>query len=191
MLSRAAAFLIWALVAATVVFWLLRLMAQGPSIQQATLASPQALPSRAELSRVIGSTPVAATPAASPELSSRFVLTGVMAPKQSAAGAAQSPAQGAGLALIAVDGQPAKPYALGATLDHNLVLLAVTLRTASIGPQGGSPVLILELPALPPPATGVLPTLSVGQAAPMFAPPPVVDGGVVPNNAALVMQRAQ
>ena len=198
MLSRAVAFLIWALVAATIVFWLLRLTAQGPSINHATLASPQALPSRAELSRVLGSTPVTATPAtAAPELSSRFVLTGVMAPKKSAAGAAKSPVQGAGLALIAVDGQPAKPYALGAKLDGNLTLLAVTLRTASIGPEGGLPVLTLELPALPPPATGVLPTLSVSRAAPVFAapaapaPPPPGDSGAATNNPPMVMQRVQ
>jgi general secretion pathway protein C len=198
MLSRAAAFLIWALVAATGVFWLLRLTAQGPSIRHATLASPQALPSRAELSRVLGSTPVTATPAAaSPELSSRFVLTGVMAPKKSSAGAARPQGQGPGLALIAVDGQPAKPYALGAKLDVNLTLLAVTLRSASIGPEGGSPVLTLELPALPPPATGVLPTLSVGRTAPLFAPPappvspPQGDGSVAPNDPPLVLQRVQ
>ena len=201
MLSRAAAFLIWALVAATVVFWLLRLTAQGPSVNHATLASPQALPSRADLSRVLGSTPVTATTAAAaPELSSRFVLTGVMAPKKSSAGTAKSPAQGAGLALIAVDGQPAKPYALGAKLDGNLTLLAVTLRTASIGPEGGSPVLTLELPALPPPATGVLPTLSVSRTAPLFSapnvptatvPPPQGDGGAATNSPPMVMQRVQ
>lgn len=197
MLSRVAAFLIWALVAATAVFWLLRLTAQGPSIRHATLASPQALPSRAELSRVLGSTPVTATAAAaSPELSSRFILTGVMAPKKSPAGSAKPQGPGPGLALIAVDGQPAKPYALGAKLDDNLTLLAVTLRSASIGPEGGSPVLTLELPALPPPATGVLPTLSVGRTAPLFAPapplpPPQGDGNVAPNNPPQVMQRVQ
>ena len=188
MLARVSAFLVWALVAATGVFWLLRLTAQGPSIGHATLASPQTLPARAELSRVLGSTPVTATPeAASPELSSRFVLTGVMAPKK-ALGAATRP-QGPGLALIAVDGQPAKPYALGAKLDGNLTLLAVTLRSASIGPEGGAPVLTLELPALPPPATGVLPTLSVGRTAPLLSPPS--DGSAAPNNPPMVMQRVQ
>ncbi|MFM2447857.1 MAG: ral secretion pathway protein [Pseudomonadota bacterium] len=198
MLSRAAAFLIWALVAATMVFWLLRLTAQGPSINHATLASPQALPSRADLSRVLGSTPVTATPAtAAPELSSRFVLTGVMAPKKSTAGASNSPVQGVGLALIAVDGQPAKPYALGAKLDGQLVLLSVTLRTASIGPEGGPPILILELPALPPPATGVLPTLSVSRTAPSFAvpaapsPPAPIDTSAAANSPPVVMQRVQ
>jgi general secretion pathway protein C len=195
MLSRAAAFLIWALVAATGVFWLLRLTAQGPSIPHATMASAEALPARAELSRVLGSTPVMATPAtASPELSSRFVLTGVMAPKKSPGGAGKS--QGPGLALIAVDGQPAKPFALGAKLDGNLTLLAVTLRSASIGPEGGLPVLILELPALPPPATGVLPTLAVTRAGPVVVappvqPPPQGDDNASPKREPTVMQRVR
>jgi general secretion pathway protein C len=196
MLSRVAAFFIWALVAAAVVFWVLRLTAQGPSEPNATLATAQTLPTRADLSRLLGSTPVAVTPAAArPELASRFVLTGVMAPKKQAFAGQKSAGQGAGLALIAVDGQPAKPYALGAKVDADLTLLAVTLRSASIGPAGGAPVLTLELPALPPAATGVLPTVSLTGLVPqaVMAPPPALpgDGSAPPNAAPTVMQRAQ
>lgn len=196
MVSRLAAFLIWALVAATVVFWVLRLTAQGPSSQSANLAVPQPLTARAELSRLLGSTPVAASPTeARPELSSRFVLTGVMAPKKQAPGANKPAGQGPGLALIAVDGQPAKPYALGAKIDGDLTLLSVTLRTASIGPAGGAPVLTLELPALPPAATGVLPSVSFTSTAPqvVIAPPPALPTEVQaqPPAAPIVMQRVQ
>jgi general secretion pathway protein C len=160
MTSRAAAFVLWALVAATAVFWLLSLTAQGTSVPHAVLADPQNLPLRAELSRVLGSTPTAAAPEVTPpELSSRFVLSGVMAPKTK---------EGNGLALIAVDGQPPRPYSLGTHLDSNWVLLAVGLRSASIGPAGGPPSLTLELPLLPAATTGSL--------APAFldapAPPP-------------------
>ncbi len=166
MLSRVVAFIVWALVAAAAVFWLLRLSAHGPTAPKATLASPHTLPTRAELSRVLGSTPVVVAPsAASPELSSRFVLSGVMAPK-----GASNPA-GAGLALIAVDGKPPKPYALGASVDGELVLLAVSLRSASIGPSGGAPVLTLELPALPPPATGSFAPVSLVAPPQMLAEP--------------------
>lgn len=154
MISRAAAFVIWALVAAIAVFWLLRLTAQGPSAPHAALVTSQNLPVRAELSRVLGSTPVIAAPqVAPPELSSRFVLSGVMAPKTVGA---------SGLALIAVDGNPPRPYSLGAHLDENFVLLAVTLRSASIGPVGGAPLLTLELPLLPPPTVGSLAPVSLG-----------------------------
>jgi general secretion pathway protein C len=167
MLSRAAAFVIWALVAAASVFWLLRLNAQGPTAPKAALANPQALATRAELSRVLGSTPVVAAPsAASPELSSRFVLSGVMAPKgASSTGSAQG--RTAGLALIAVDGKPPKPFALGAKVDGDWVLLAVSLRSASIGPAGGAPVLTLELPALPAPATGSFAPVALDNSTPV------------------------
>ena len=64
---------------------------------------------------------------------------------------------GEGVALIAVDGKPAKAYAVGSRLDGELVLQAVSLRTASIGTAQGAMAVTLELPPLPPPATGTLP----------------------------------
>ena len=164
MISRVAAFAIWALVATTAVFWLLRLTAKGPSVPHAAMVKSQDLPLRADLSRVLGSTPVVAAPAiASPELASRFVLSGVMAPKTPG---------GSGLALIAVDGNPPKPYAVGAYLDDELVLLEVSMRSASIGPAGGEPLLTLELPALAPPTTGSFAPVSLGlPTQPPAAPP--------------------
>jgi general secretion pathway protein C len=62
-----------------------------------------------------------------------------------------------GLALIAVDGKPAKAFAVGSRLDDGLVLQSVGHRSASIGPAQGDRSVLLELPALPPAATGVLP----------------------------------
>ena len=70
-----------------------------------------------------------------------------MAPRSSAAQAEV----GHGLALIAVDGKPAKAFAVGARLDSDLVLQSVGLRTASIGPAQGARSVLLELPALPAP----------------------------------------
>jgi hypothetical protein len=64
---------------------------------------------------------------------------------------------GHGLALIAVDGKPPKPYAVGAHLDSDLVLQSVSLRTASLGSAQGAHSVLLELPALAPPNSGVLP----------------------------------
>jgi len=84
--------------------------------------------------------------------------------------------------VIAVDGKPAKPYAVGARVDSDLVLQSVGLRTASIGPAQGARMVVLELPKLAPPHSGVLPPpgappiapLSRTSAAPMpatLAPP--------------------
>jgi general secretion pathway protein C len=75
-----------------------------------------------------------------------------------------------GVALIAVDGKPAKPFAVGARLDPELVLQSVSLRTASLGPASGAPTVKLEMPPLPAPSTGTLP--AVAAPVPMTAPPP-------------------
>ncbi|HSC65647.1 MAG TPA: hypothetical protein VLD35_18555, partial [Caldimonas sp.] len=124
---------------------------------------------------------------AAPEAPSRFKLVGVMAPRS---GTAQAEA-GQGVALIAVDGKPAKPYAVGARLDSDLVLQSVGLRTASLGPAQGSRSVLLELPALPAPNSGVLPP--VGGAAPaagIGAPVPAA-GGTRMQSAIQAAQAAQ
>jgi len=89
-----------------------------------------------------------------------------MAPRSSAARAEP----GHGLALIAVDGKPPKAYAVGSRLDSDLVLQSVGMRTASIGPAQGTRSVLLELPALAPPNSGVLP--HVTGVAPVPPPPP-------------------
>jgi general secretion pathway protein C len=100
-----------------------------------------------------------------PAISSRFQLTGVMAPKV----AGQQ-----GIALIAVDGKMPRAYRIGAPIDGELVLQAVSLRTASIGPSSGSPAVVLELPVPPPPATGSLPPVASMVPPTSGAVPPVV-----------------
>ena len=102
-----------------------------------------------------------------PEAPSRFRLIGVMAPRAPA----EQAEPGSGIALIAVDGKPAKPYPVGARLDSDLVLQSVGLRTASLGPAQGARSVLLELPALPPPHSGVPP--GVGSVAPVSPAAPV------------------
>ena len=70
--------------------------------------------------------------------SSRMTLVGVVADAHSA-----------GVALIAVDGKPAKPFRVGATVDGSLVLQSVGARKATLGADRDAvaPV-VLELPAL-------------------------------------------
>jgi general secretion pathway protein C len=82
-------------------------------------------------------------------LSSRFRLLGVAAPRRGG--------DLAGLALIAVDGKPARSYAVGKPVDGELLLQSVHARGARLGAKGGAAQVTLELPALPPPATGSLP----------------------------------
>jgi general secretion pathway protein C len=165
---------IWSLVAASVVFWALRFGVQAPQAPAYAVPIDRAAPPRGDLTRLFGAAPVlAVAEEARPEAPSRFRLIGVMAPKSSIA-------QGTGaygLALIAVDGKPARAFAVGARLDSDLVLQSVGLRTASLGSPQGARSVLLELPALPAPATGVLP--APGAPAPA-APAPVMRPNSVP-----------
>jgi general secretion pathway protein C len=157
MLARLSAFVIWSLVAASAVFWALRLAASPPQVPPYAVAVGNSVAVRGDLGRLFGApqrTAAAAQP--TPEAPSRFRLIGVMAPRS---GAMQAE-PGGGVALIAVDGKPAKPYAVGARLDSDLVLQSVGLRTASLGPAQGGRSVLLELPVLPPPNSAVLPPVA-------------------------------
>jgi general secretion pathway protein C len=172
MLARLCAFVIWALVAATAVFWGLRLFVTAPAAPAHAVPVGEAAALRGDLSRLLGAAPVAvAAAAATPEAASRFRLIGVMAPRAAAASAAS----GAGVALIAVDGKPPKAFAVGAHLDGDVRLESVSLRAASIALGPGQAPVLLELAPLPAPATGTLPgLLPPPAAAPVpLVPPPV------------------
>jgi len=158
MKERLVAFAIWAAVAASAVFWGLRLAASSPVAPTYTIAVAAAAAPRGDLTRLLGAAPVreGAAVVVSP-LASRFRLLGVAAPRQ---GGDRN-----GLALIAVDGKPARSYAVGAPIDGDLVLQAVHARGARLGAKGADAQVLLDLPALPPAATGSLPTIQAGAAA--------------------------
>ena len=168
MLARISALIVWALVAATAVFWGLRLFVRAADAPAHAVPVAEASALRGDLSRMLGAAPaLAALTTAAPDAGSRFRLLGVMAPKAAAAGASPSTH---GVALIAVDGKPAKAYSVGARLDGELVLQSVSLRTATLDRGQGTLPVTLELPPLPPPATGTLP--ATGTAVPLVTAPP-------------------
>jgi general secretion pathway protein C len=165
MFARLSAFVIWSLVGATAVFWALRLAASPPQVPAYAVAVGNAVAVRGDLGRLFGIAPrPTATAQAAPEAPSRFKLIGVMAPRD------RDRQDEHGVALIAVDGKPPKPFTVGAHLDSDLVLQSVGLRTASLGPAQGTRSVLLELPALLAPNSGVLPP--AGAAAPLPAAPP-------------------
>jgi general secretion pathway protein C len=161
MTARLLAFVVWAAVAATAVFWALRLLVSAPPAPPHTVAAADAGAARGDLARVFGAEPVAGTAPAAPA-PSRFQLVGVVAPRPG------SPPRVA-VALIAVDDQPARAYRVGAPIDDRLVVQAVQGRTVSLGPRGAPAEVQLELPPLPEAATGTLP---MGSTAPKVAPRP-------------------
>jgi general secretion pathway protein C len=159
---RLLAFLIWAGVAASAVFWLLRLWSTSPTAPAHTVAVSSGPPARGDLTRVFGAPAAPAGPAAAPAepaLASRFQLLGVAAPRDSN--------DNVGLALIAVDGKPARGIKVGAVVDGDLVLQSVHPRGAAVGAAGAAPSLTLELPPVPgaigAPRPGTPPSLTQGQ----------------------------
>lgn len=175
MTSKVSAFVIWALFAASLMFWALRLLAQSPKAPAHVVPASQSSALRGDLARLLGTTSVAVAAAApAPAAASRFKLIGVAAPKG-------SQPQLIGVALIAVDGKPARAYRVGAKVDGELTLRALDWRTASLGPADGAGSLVLEMPPRAAAATGTLPPPSFSSEAP--APPVPSVAPTVPSNA--------
>lgn len=155
--ARPIAFVVWAAVAASAVFWLLRLTAGSPSAPPHTVAVSTAQTPRGDWSRVLGTPPPpAATPGVPSEsaLASRFRLLGVAAPREGG--------ERSGLALIAVDGKPARGFKVGSAVDGEIVLQSVHPRGAALGSRDAPPQVRLELPPLPAAATSNRPPGATG-----------------------------
>lgn len=167
MKARLLAFVIWAAVAASAVFWLLRLWTSSPTAPPYTVPVTSATPPRSDLTAVFGAPAASAQAAAplEPGLASRFKLLGVAAPRESG--------DSAGLALIAVDGKPARGFKVGNVIDGDLVLQSVHPRGAALGTKGAAPAVSLQLP----PVAGAL---STPRTAPAPAPVPVPTTGTGP-----------
>lgn len=151
-------FLLWALVAGSAVFWGLRMSARSGAAPQApAVTRAPAAADPVAVARLLGASPAAATAApAAPALASRLMLVGVVA------GAASQK----GVALISVDGRPAKPFRVGAAIEEGVVLQSVQGRRAVLAQSGdGQSVLTLELPRAGADAAGAA-------VSPIPAPPP-------------------
>lgn len=182
MTARLFAFAVWAALAASVAFWGLRLLVTSPATPAQAVAVSAGAAANADVSRLLGVSPKAVDNDAqvlAPEIASRFRLTGVMAPKSNATSAQ-------GVALISVDGKPPRAFGVGARVDGDLLLQSVSLRSASIGVAQAAPSVVLELPVLPPPATGSLPPAGLGLG---IGSPPTVLPGLSPSASALVRQQ--
>jgi general secretion pathway protein C len=153
MLVRIGSFVVWALVAASAVFWGLRLAGSSAAASAPTVAMNEVNVSPDVVARFWGR-PAAEAQAAvdqvsRPDIASRFKLAGVAASRF----AAES-----GLAVIAVDGRPPRVYRVGASVDGDFMLRNVGVRAATLSssrdasnPQTS---FVLELPAQGAPAQG-------------------------------------
>lgn len=85
----------------------------------------------------------ASTPAASRH---RFELAGVMATSGDG-----------GVALISVDGQPARAFRVGATVEGDIVVREVSARGVTLGRRDGEPAIALEVQVAQAPAQATAP----------------------------------
>jgi len=153
---------VWAALAGSLVFWGLRLFARPGAVpsQVQTVAIDQAV--QGDVLRLLGAVaPVGEVAAPPPAAAARFKLVGAVA----------STGAGPSWAVLTVDDRPARVVRLGASVDGQWVLQGVTARGVSLGPPGAPAQLTLELPQLPPPATGTLPTAGT--------PPSAVPAGAI------------
>jgi general secretion pathway protein C len=185
MSSRWTGFFIWALVAASAAFWGIRIFAATRPVPAGAQA-PETVAANGPMERLFGAIVVAAASAepVHPE-SERFQLVGVIAPPGGAHG---------GYAVVAIDGQPARSWHVGATLDGNTALLSVSKRGADFGPRGGPAAFSLELPEPTAAETGTLPPATsqpVVAQAQQVAPQPNMSGGPTHGVTGVPMQQPQ
>lgn len=153
MSSRLSALVIWAAVAASLAYWGLRWLAQPIAVPANALSVSMDSGSKGDFRRLL-SGPVAASPqavdaATQSALAGRIQLQGAFA---------SGDASGfGGVALLSVDGQPARAVRVGQSVEGAMVLQRVDASGAQIGPPDGPAALTLALPSLPAPATGTLP----------------------------------
>ena len=157
---RSLTFVVWALAAASAVFWGLRWDGKTALTQPvATLAPSATVADAGAVARLLGSAGVVAATAVNAP--SRLVLAGVVARTGSHTGAA----------LIAIDGKPAKSISVGARVEEGLFLRSVQGRQASLAASPDGPVtMTLELPA-PGLASSGNPAAAPSTAAPVPAQP--------------------
>ena len=156
-LLRLGSFSVWGLAAFSIVFWALRLLQQptpGLPVAVAPLQAVQA--DAASMVRVFGRSVVKPVNAAAPERplidpSTRFVLLGVAAQRNNQ-----------GVALIAVDGKPARPYRIGGKIEDGYVLRSVSKLSATLYGEsdGNSFTVELRNQAVARPATAASAALS-------------------------------
>jgi len=124
------------LAAASVVFWALQVSAPADSMAPPAVVNVMPPVDPAAIARLLGAASASATTATQPSAAARFALLGVVADETR---------QGA--ALIAVDGQAARPFRVGAVVAPGYVLQSVTPQAAALGSRiDSNTAFTLQLP---------------------------------------------
>ncbi len=139
--TRSVTFVFAALAAASASYWALKWPTPSPATRTSA-AEPTSPPiDTTKVAQLLGANPAAASsgaPVASVAVAAKYKLMGVIAQGQHS-----------GSALIAIEGQPAKPYRVGEPVGDDLVLQSVKARSATLGASAqGTGSVTLELPPL-------------------------------------------
>lgn len=139
MIARLFSFCVFALLTATLVFWGYKLFGKPIGVPALAQIAGDGASVRSDWSRLLGSVVAAPVAAVAAPTDGRFRLIGVAAPRMG------STIQ-EGVALISIDGQPPRPFRLGATVDGDLRLMTVARREAVLAAPGGGQEVNLSLP---------------------------------------------
>lgn len=139
MTARLITVAVWAAAAASLAFWGLRALAQPGAAPGVAVATAPLDADGGLWPQVWGEAPVVVVDEEPLPQDDRFELLGVVA-------APANPRSSQGVALIAVDGEPARAVRVGSAVDGETVLLAVHKRGVELGPRGGEADVELELP---------------------------------------------
>ncbi len=137
-MPRLSAFVLALMLAATVVFWIMRWPApdNGPALPLPEVRDELPAANAAVVARLLGQGDAQVEATAQPDAASRFRLTGIIAS-----------GSGRGVALVAIDGKPPKPYREGSKLEEGWMLQSVEPRRIALATDAKAPVgLRLELP---------------------------------------------
>jgi hypothetical protein len=159
---RLMTFALWLAVGVSAVVWLMPWLGPAsPANRAGTLALAEQAPvPPADWSGLLSPAAPTAPPARAGSDDPGLRLLGVAGPVRPS---------GQGVALLSVGGQAARAFKPGDAVDATRVVLEVTAHTVKIGPPdgapGGAPRVTLEVPRLPPAATGVPSTGAAGASA--------------------------
>lgn len=140
-----AAGVLWLLAGLSAGYWVLLAWGRSPVTPVSAMAPAQVVADNVAVARTLGAVPAAAAPVGAPVSAAptRYNLLGVVA-----VGSRD------GAALIAIDGQPPRPYRIGASVDGGLVLQSVTRTTVRLGPSLQAPTSVeLTVPEVATPAS--------------------------------------
>ncbi len=131
---RLSTLLVWAAVAYSVVGWVLRENPAATATSAVVATSPTSDIDASAVARALGVRSQTAEPA--PTLGSRFQLVGVL-----------NGDAATGVALISVDGKPAKPFRVGKNVAEGLVVQSTQTKRVNLGASVDAPTtLSLDLP---------------------------------------------